>query len=228
MSDHAGIRDLIGAVALGAATDEEHDRVERHAAICHECRSELDGLRAAASVFALEVPQLDPPATLKRRVMASVRDDAARNHRPAASRPRRALALWPALAGALAVLVAGLVAWNITLQRDRGADNTVAFVGTADAPAAAGRLTIDREGTAVMRITGLPALPSNQGYELWTVRNGVPRSEGFAARTAAGEVVVATADLDGASALALTPEPRSNTASPTGTKLVVVPIRATL
>jgi hypothetical protein len=224
VSGHDDIRDLIGAVALGAATPGEHDRVERHAATCHECRAELDGLRAAASTLALDVPQLEPPAALRRKVMAAVRDDAERNRRPAPSRPRRGLALWPALAGALAVLAGGLAAWNVTLQGDRGANSTVVFAGTAEAPAAAGRLIIDDEGTAVMRITGLPALPSDQGYELWTVRNGVPRSEGFAARTASGEVVVATADLDGASALALTPEPRSNTTAPTGAKLVVVPV----
>ena len=225
MSGHDEIRDLIGAVALGAATPDEHARVEHHAATCHECRAELDGLRAAAGALALDVPQVEPPTALRRKVMAAVRDDAARNRRPAPSRSRRGLALWPALTGALAVLAAVLVAWNVTLQRDGGGDNTVAFVGTADAPAAAGRLSIDDTGTAVMRITGLPAPATpDQGYELWTVRNGVPRSEGFAAQTAAGEVVVATADLDGASALALTPEPRSNTAAPTGATLVVVPL----
>lgn len=225
MSDHDEIRDLIGAVALEAATPDEHDRVERHAATCHECRAELDALQTAVGALALEVPQLDLPSALKRKIMTAVRDDAARHHLPAPSRPRRGLALWPALAGALAVLAGGLIAWNVTLQRDGGPGTTVAFVGTADAPAAAGRLSIDDKGTAVMRVTGLPAPDDpDHGYELWTVRNGVPRSEGFAAQTATGELVVATADLDGASALAVTREPRSNTAAPTGAKLLVVPL----
>ena len=225
MTNHDGIRDLIGAVALGAATPDEHERVERHAATCPECRAELDALEAAAGALALEVPQLEPPSALKRTIMAAVHDDAVRNRRPAPVRPKRGLALWPALAGALAVLAAGLIAWNVTLQRDNGAGTTVTFVGTADAPAAVGRLSIDNRGTAVMRISGLPAPGGpDQGYELWTVRNGVPRSEGFAAQTTAGELVVATADLDGASALAVTREPRSNVAAPSGAKLVVVPL----
>ncbi len=76
----------------------------------------------------------------------------------------------------------------------------------------------------MIRITGLPAPGADEGCELWTVRDGVVRSEGFAARTAGGEVVVATADLDGASALALTREPCANTTAPTGAKLVVVPL----
>jgi hypothetical protein len=224
MTGHDEIRDMIGAVALGAATDAEATLVERHAATCHECRAELDGLRAAASTLALDVPQVDPPPALKRKVMAAVRDDAARRRPADAPRPRRGLARWPALAGALVVLVVGLLAWNLTLQGDRGGTETIAVLGTADAPTAEGRLTIADDGTAVMRIAGLPAADAGEGYELWSVRNGVARSEGFAARTADGEVVVATADLDGASALALTREPRGNTTAPTGAKLVVVPL----
>jgi hypothetical protein len=122
------------------------------------------------------------------------------------------------------VLAAGLLAWNLTLQGERGGTQTIAVLGTPDAPAAQGRLSIADDGTAVMRITGLPAPGADEGYELWTVRDGVARSEGFAARTAGGDVVVATADLDGASALALTREPRANTTAPTGAKLVVVPL----
>lgn len=224
MTGHDEIRDLIGAVVLGAATDAEKTLVERHSATCHECRAELDGLRAAASTLALDVPQIDPPATLKRKVMAAVRDDAARSHAAAEPRRRRGLSRWPALAGALAVLAAGLLAWNLTLHGNGGGNQTIAVVGTADAAGAQGRLSIADDGTAVMRITGLPAPAADEGYELWTVRDGVARSEGFAARTADGDVVVATADLDGASALALTRESRANTTSPTGAKLVVVPL----
>lgn len=223
MSGHDEIRELIGVVALGAATEAETALVERHAASCHDCRSELDGLRAAASTLALDVPQLDPPPALKRKVMAAIRDDAARRAPVDEPRPRRRFAKWPALAGALAVLAAGLLAWNLTLQGN-GSFNETIVLGTADAPGAQGELRIAEDGTAVMRISGLPAPGPGEGYELWTVRDGVPRSEGFAARTAEGDVVVATADLDGATALALTREPRANTTAPTGAKLVVVPL----
>ena len=224
MTGHDEIRELIGAVALGAATDAEEAKVERHAATCHECRAELDGLRAAAGALALDVSQLDPPPALKRKVMAAIRDDAARSAPVSAPRRGRGIGRWPAIAGALAVLAAGLLAWNLTLHGDRGGTETIALVGTPDAPAAQGRLSIADDGTAVMRITGLPPPGADEGYELWTVRDGVARSEGFAARTAGGEIVVATADLDGASALALTREPRANTTAPTGAKLVIVPL----
>lgn len=219
MSEHDAFRDLIAAVALGAATETETATLERHAATCHDCRTELDILRGAAAGLALEVPQLDPPPALKRRVMEAVRADGAKHAPPALPRPRLGVSRWPAVAGALAVLGAGLVAWNVTLQQ-RDADGGREIPVTA--AAASGRVVIGDDGTAVMRLTGLPELPADQGYELWSIRDGTPRSEGFAARTAQGELVVATADLAGVSALAITPEKRSNTAAPSVTPLVVV------
>jgi hypothetical protein len=223
MSAHDAIRELIAAVALGAATEQEPAEVERHAVTCHDCRAELDALRGAATGLALDVPQLDPPSALKARVMDAVRNE----RRPAPARtPRRRFAAWPALAGALGVLAAGLVAWNLTLQ-DTGPDRTeIAFTSPTDADVA-GRVVIDEDGAAVMRITGLPALAPDEAYELWTIRDGTPRSEGFAARTDDGEVVVATADLAGATALAVTPEKRSNVAAPTSTPVVTVPLPGT-
>ena len=219
MSDHDEIRGLIAAVALGAATEQERADVERHAATCPDCRAELDGLRAATAGLALDVPQLDPPPALKRRVMAAVRDDARRRATPATARPRRRLALWPAIAAALAIVAIGLLAWNVTL-RDGGA-REIAVAGNGD-PSVTGKLRIGDDGTAVLRVSGLPPTAPGKGYELWTIRDGAPRSEGFAARTESGELVVATADLDGVEALAITPEPRSNTLGPTGRKVVVV------
>jgi anti-sigma-K factor RskA len=225
VSDHNAIRELIAPVALGAATEQETTDVERHAATCHDCRAELDLLRAAAAGLALEVPQLDPPPALKARVMDAVREENRSRALLAPPRGRR-WALFPSLAGALAVLVVGLVVWNVSLQENDRAGRQISFVGTKD-PGVSGRVVIDAKGAAVMRITGLPALASDQSYELWTIRDGTPRSEGFGARTAQGEVVVATADLAGASALAITPEHRSNTSAPSDTPIVVVPLAST-
>jgi len=193
--------------------------VERHAATCPDCRAELDSLRAATAGLALDVPQLDPPTALKRRIMAAVHEDATRR-RPAGAAPaRRRIAMWPPLTAALAALAIGLLAWNVSLRG--GGMREIAFAGNGN-PSVTGRLRIDEDGTAVMRVRGLPEVGPDQGYELWTIRDGKPRSEGFAARTRSGEVVVATADVGSAAALAITPEPRSNIAAPTGEQVVVV------
>jgi anti-sigma-K factor RskA len=225
MSAHDHIRELIAPVALGAATEVEEAEVERHAATCHECRAELEALRGAATGLALEVPQMDPPPQLKARVMDAVRADArARAVVAKAPAPRRRLSLWPATAGALAVLAVGLVAWNVSLQSDTGAEAApISFVGTAD-PTIRGTVVIGDDGVAVMRVTGLPLPAAGVSYELWTIRNGVPRSEGFAAMTPTGEAVVATAAIGDATALAITPEVRTNTAAPTVDPIIVVPL----
>lgn len=220
MSDHEVIRSLIAVVALGAATEQEIADVERHAATCSDCRDELDGLRAATTGLALDVPQLDPPAALKRKVLAAVHDGSVRRGRAGPGRPWPRFALWPAAAAAFGALAIGLFAWNVSL---RGGDSAreIAFVG---AGGASGKVVITDDGTAVMRITGLPALAASQGYELWTIRGGKPRSEGFAARTEGGDIVVATGDIGDAKALAVTAEERANTAAPTQDPLVTVPL----
>lgn len=225
MSAHDHIRELIAPVALGSATPAEEADVERHAASCHECRAELEALRGAATGLALEVPQLDPPPQLKARVMDAVRADGRARAVIASQSPRRRrLAVWPATAGALAVLAAGLVAWNVRLQSDGSSGRApIAFVGATN-PAISGTVVVGEDGVAVMRVRGLDPPPVGVGYELWTIRDGVPRSEGFAAMTPQGEVVVATAGLDGATALAVTPEVRTNTAAPSVDPIIVVPL----
>ena len=225
MSDHDAIRTLLAPVALGAATDQERADVERHAASCHDCRAELDGLRAAASQLALDVPQLDPPPALKGRIMDAVRAEPRRTSAPAVvPTRRRRFAAWPAAAGVLGALVVGLVAWNLTLRSDSDVTRTIAIAPTTQTPTVAGTVQLREDGSAVMRVTGLPELPTDQGYELWTIRDGTARSEGFAARTASGELVVATADLSGVETLAITPERRTNTTAPTVTPVVAVPL----
>jgi anti-sigma-K factor RskA len=218
VSDHDAIRELIAPVALGAATEQEVAEVERHAATCHDCRSELDIMRGAAAGLALDVPQLDPSPALKTRVMDAVRASGPLQASAPPPGRRRRFAAWPALAGALAVLAAGLVAWNVSLQRDSGGGREIAVA----AGSARGTVVIHDDGTAVIRLAGLPPLDPDEGYELWTIRDGSPRSEGFAARTAQGELVVATADLAGAAALAITPEKRTNVLAPTVAPKIVV------
>lgn len=226
MNQHDAIRELLAAVALDAATAAETDDVETHVGTCAECAAELTSLRAAAGALSLEVPQLDPPPTLKRRIMDEVRAGAPARA-PSPQRVRRAgrswRRPWPAIAGALAALAIGLVAWNVTLQRDGNGAQEVSIASSERAPQASGTATYLDDGTVIMRVRGLPALGAGQRYELWTIRNGAPRSEGFAAVTADGEAVVATGNLADAELLAITREVPANTTAPTEPPLVAVP-----
>jgi anti-sigma factor RsiW len=224
MTPHDTIRELLAAVALDAATPEETGEVDTHVAGCTECAAELASLRAAAGALSLDVPQLDPPPTLKRRIMDEVRTDIAQRPQASPQRARRSwFRPWPAIAGALATLAVGLVAWNVTMQRDGDRIEEIAIAATDRAPQVSGTATYLDDGTVIMRVRGLPPLATGQRYELWTIRDGAPRSEGFAAVTADGEAVVATGNLSDAEILAITREVPTNTTAPTETPLVTIP-----
>lgn len=224
MSGHDEIRELLAPVALGAATPEEEQTVEAHVRRCDACAGELAELRSAVGELAVEVPQVEPPPELRRRVMDAVRAEI--DSRPAPLRPARRGALgwlrpWPVVA-ALAVAVAALIGWNVALQRGNGGEGRV--VAVASPAGASGTVRFLDDGGAVVRVRNLPALGPGRAYELWTIRGGKPRSEGFASVGPGGEVVVSAADLAGASAMAITPEPLGNVRAPTGAQVVVIPL----
>jgi anti-sigma-K factor RskA len=235
-SDHDVLRDLVAAVALGAATPEEEARVETHAAACAACREDLAAFRVASAGIGLSAPPVEPPPELRERILDEVRADAARRlpePRDARTPGRRSFLdglrarPWPALAGALAALALGLLGWNVALQAGGDGDGrllSIAVRGTAEAPGIAGRiLYIADEDTAVMRLTNLPEIASGLEWELWAIgAGGRPVSRGFMTRTGGREAVVATAHLEGVTALAVTPERTDNTVAPTGPPRAVV------
>jgi hypothetical protein len=63
---------------LGALTEEEHEAYSRHVDSCAVCREEVAALEVVAAALPSAAPQVSAPPELKRRVMASVREDARR------------------------------------------------------------------------------------------------------------------------------------------------------
>jgi hypothetical protein len=241
--EHDAIRDLLAPVALGAAEPHEIARVEAHAAECAVCREELAGLRSAADVLALAVPQRDPSPALREKLMATVRAEAAERQEaaepapgaPPSRRRRRGLRAafgwvrpWPAVA-VVAAIAALLLGWNIVLQTtdDSGGDEVAALTvtGTADAPGVSGRVVyVPEEDTAVVRLANLPPLDPGDAYQLWVVRDGMPQSAGLFEQTGPAQAVRVAEDLAGADALAVTAQPRTSRMVPEGPILVQAPL----
>lgn len=223
-NDNTDIRDLLAAVALGAATPEEVAQVESAVLADAGLAEELAGLRAASHTLALNVPQVEPPPSLKARVMDEVRLEAVAAPARLAHRPgRRRFAFlrpapWPAFAAVAAVAV-GLLVWNISLQSSSDPVSelrSIALRGTDVAPDIRGRaLFVEDEDTAVVSLASLPPLEEGKGYELWVIRDGRPASAGFLSMTEGREAVIAVSGVRGAEALAVTPEPLTNTTAPT-------------
>jgi hypothetical protein len=113
--------DLAAGVALNAADAEDVQRVEEHADACPTCRASLDDFRAVAAGLGTLVPQLEPPAAVRERVLAAVQ----REPRPLAfarrlvprsgGRRLRLSAAWVVAAASLVVAIASL-AWVAILQ----------------------------------------------------------------------------------------------------------------
>lgn len=66
-------QELAAVVALDAADPEDARRVEEHADACPTCRAWLDEMRLAAAGLGVLVPQVEPPAALRARVLEAVR-----------------------------------------------------------------------------------------------------------------------------------------------------------
>ena len=73
---HHEYAEALSAYVLGALPAHESDRVGLHITTCRECRAEVERLQVAADALPASVPQIDPPPSLKARVMGVVEAEA--------------------------------------------------------------------------------------------------------------------------------------------------------
>ena len=76
-SSHERFEELAAGFALDALDPEDRRAFEAHLESCPECAELLAGFLAAASTLATGVPQQQPPAGLRDRVMQAVRAERA-------------------------------------------------------------------------------------------------------------------------------------------------------
>jgi hypothetical protein len=133
---HDEVVDLAASFVLDALEPEEMEAVREHLATCPEPHDEMSELAGVVPALTASVPLVEPPASLKARVMAAAAADlearqiaadstaieAAAPPRPAEDvvrpiqrRPSR-LGAW-ALGLAAVIAVVALGAWNLSLQR---------------------------------------------------------------------------------------------------------------
>ena len=116
--NHDALRELTGAYALGALGDEEKRALEAHLTSCAECAAEVRAFGDVARGLDRTVPQVDPPASLRGRVIARVENMAAKSAVPPAvvspqSTDRFSGAVWLALAASLIAGVLGFYALSL-------------------------------------------------------------------------------------------------------------------
>jgi anti-sigma-K factor RskA len=225
---HERYRDDLAPYALGALQEREAAELERHLAECEACRTELGWLQPAVDLLPRSIEQREPPPSLRERLMATVRAEA-REASPAGTRapaPRRwrdwgAMLLRPATAvAAVALLVVGAAAGYLLHEPGDSSSVIAARPTSAAPPSLAG--TLEREdGSAILTMSRLPALPRDDVYEVWVERDGTlePSSLFVPRRDGSAEAAV-PASLDDADAVLVTREPRGGSQAPTSRPLL--------
>jgi anti-sigma-K factor RskA len=225
---HERYRDDLAAYALGVLEEREAAELQGHLAGCETCRAHLLWLQAAVDLLPRSVEQLEPPARLRRRLAATVRAEARQASRAGIERPEPSrlrdwgALLWrPATAVAAGVLILVGAAAGYLLHEPGESSSLVTARPSRAAPATVTGTLERHDGSAILSMTRLPALPSNQVYEVWVRRNGalqpsslfVPRRD----RTADAAV---PGPLDNADAVLVTREPRGGSQHPTSPPLL--------
>jgi len=243
--DCARVDELAGAAALRALDPDEAQAITQHVATCEQPHTELRELLGSDAVLAMTLEPIAPDPALRARVMASAaaapqehvtapapdRDSA-----PSVRRPWfdwSSVGLWRGLAGAAAVVIVALGAWNIGLRQQMAVQEAAltaigeVVIGGQPAYAVSGPAgsgyVIDNEGPgATFLVAGLEDLPDGDIYELWLLdAAGTPLAVGTIEVADPELAVVALEqDLAGFALFAVTVE-EERVDAPTGDPVMV-------
>jgi hypothetical protein len=129
-------QDLAAGMALDAIDDNDSRHVRQHAAACPDCGRKLQEFNEVAAALGARVPQVDPPAALRGRVLEAARTT--KQERPpvrlwprSVRRPRLSAA-WLVAAASL-VISLGAITWAALLQNQIAALQSDALVARAQA-----------------------------------------------------------------------------------------------
>jgi anti-sigma factor RsiW len=236
--EHDRIIQNLAAYALGSLETQERDGVEAHLGTCASCAGVVAEYRAVVGLMPAGLEPVAPPEAAWSAIQA-----AARARRPAHRSPAPSMlanwlhvARWPAVA----VAVAMLLLWNVTLQREltrrapgpapgpevealsRRPGRIVILQGTGK-PGANARIFVAVDGGGHLAVSGLDALPRGRTYQLWFMRREAPPLAAATFRvdvTGRAWAKVAVPDtLHDVSAIVVTDEPTGG-AAPTGRPLL--------
>jgi anti-sigma-K factor RskA len=217
--------------ALGIADDPERAEIAEHLARrCPDCMRGMASALATVTAMSGAVELTEPPARLRRRVMAAVE-----------SAPRRS---WAGIVVPWAITAAmsiALVAIGLSGRRQLGdtpklqqaltilndpatRDATFGATGTASR----GRVFVNPSKGVVFIGANLPRLDAGRTFELWVIpAKGNPIPDGlFRSQSDATAVFVWPGPVENATAVEVTVEPLGGSAQPTAKPIVSLPIVA--
>jgi anti-sigma-K factor RskA len=236
--------DLKDAYVLDALPEEERLLFEDYLAAHPERQAEIEELGAVAGLLAFSPHEQEPPPELRSRVMEVVEAEAAPRRdgresvfaRFAGYIGARGLAL-----GAAALLVIGLLSWNVLLQNQvedlqgevrnaqgqvndlqaqvRDAQDqqtqTIALSGTWADQGADAEVASINDDRIILVAHNLPSVPEGQTCQIWVIKGDVPEPSGLFQPSGEETAAPITTPIKEGDTIAVTVEPAGGSEQPT-------------
>jgi anti-sigma-K factor RskA len=240
--------DLAALYVVGALTPDETRQFDTHLATCMICQEEVAEMRSVTERLSRSVPS-DPPPSLRDAVLAgiaeigqdepAIRSDTVVPLRQAGA-SRSSAPTWPSrlpyLVAAASVLFAlGFGGWALQNRDDAqqasaeqnqivqalSAPDVRTVTGTTSNGVSATVILSPSQKRALLVVNGLPALPDNKVYELWTIKQTPVPAGTFTPGSSASLVSLPQTALS-ADRIAMTVEPSGGSAHPTTSPLMTL------
>jgi len=222
-TDHKRWSEDLAAYVLGALERDEAAEFERHLEGCERCREEMGWLEPAVQTLPEAVERQEPPRQLRAALMAEVRADAREAEaRPAPARRRRWL-LKPAMGfAALALLVAGVVGYEVGdggSGKGGGASTLERQVGGIDVK------MVQEGNSGTLQLAGVHQLPPDKVLEAWVEREGeVEAVPALFVPDRNGQAETRIADMKGVEVVMVTEEPQGGSEAPTSKPIMTMKV----
>lgn len=220
--DHNRWSEDLAAYMLGALDRDEAAEMERHLEGCERCQEEMRWLEPAVQLLPESVERTEPSPQLRQTLMAEVRADVREaKARPTPARGRRWL-LKPVVGfAALALLVAGVVGYEVGNDGPDGG-------GASTLERQMGSLTVKmvQEGDGgTLHLSGVSQIPPDKVLEAWVERDGkVEAVPALFVPDRNGQAETRIADMTDVKVVMVTEEPQGGSDAPTGEPIMTMKV----
>jgi hypothetical protein len=213
----------LAAYMLGALEGDEATEMEHHLEGCKRCEEEMRWLEPAVQVLPESVERHEPSRALRETLMAEVREDVREaQSRPGAARSRRWL-LKPAMGFAVvALLVAGVVGYEV----GNGGSGGGGGASTVERQVGGIDVKMIQEGdSGTLQLSGVHQLPPDKVLEAWVEREGqVEAVPALFVPDRNGQAETRIADMNGVKVVMVTEEPQGGSEAPTSEPIMTMAV----
>jgi anti-sigma-K factor RskA len=244
--NHERFEDVKEAYVLGALPEEERLSFEEYLAAHPERQAELDELGAVAGLLAFSPQEQEPSPELRSRVMEVVESEAEPRRvrgRSTLARVGDFLSVRILALGAAALLVIGLLSWNVLLQgqvedlqgrvqdaqgqvqdlqaqveqdkRQLQQSRTIALEGSWADQGANAELASIHKNQIILVARDMPSVPEDRTCQIWVISDDVPKPSGLFRPDGNMTAAPVTNSIKKGDVIAVTVEPAGGSKKPT-------------